>query len=131
MSVINGTIVGIQALSANPAGSGNTRRAYLITADFAAYTGASDTATITGVGAAIAAQVRNGKTITLRGGISAHSGLDTNAQQVHFTGASVTAATLSTDDLTGQLSTSATTATEITTSTACTGVGVIAIVDES
>jgi len=130
MAVINGTIIGITLANATLQGAG-TRKTYLITANFAAYNGAADTATITGVGAAISAQVRNGRTITLRGGISASAGLDTAAQAVHFTGTSVTAATLSSDDLTGQLSTDASTATEITTSTACTGVGVLVVVDES
>lgn len=132
MATINGTIRSVTEISANPMASGQTRKAYLITADFAAYTGSSDTATITGVGAAITTATRSGKTLTLRGGISAHAGLDTAAQSVHFTGTSVTAATLSTDDLTGQLSTNATTATEVTTTTGVTtGVGMIVIVDES
>jgi hypothetical protein len=105
------------------------RKAYLVTADFAAYTGASDTATVTGVGAAILAETRNGKTVTLRGAIPAGAGYDTANQAVYFTGTAVQAATVSSDDLTGQLS--GADGTELTSSTACKGVGLIVIVDEA
>ena len=126
MSVINGTIRGVVNLKADL----NTgRKAYLVTADFAAYTGASDTATVTGVGAAILSHTRNGKTVTLRGAVPAGAGYDTNSQAVYFTGTAVQAATVSSDDLTGQLS--AADGTELTSSTACKGVGLIVIVDEA
>jgi hypothetical protein len=126
MAVINGTIRGVTQV----ASMGNTgRKAYLVTADFAAYTGASDTATITGVGAAILAKTRNGKTVTLRGAVPAIAGLDTNSQLCYFTGTAVQAATVSSDDLTGQLS--GADGTELTSSTASKGVGVVVIVDEA
>lgn len=126
MAVINGTVRGVTQLS-SMANSG--RKAYLVTADFAAYTGAADTATITGVGAAIAARTRNGKTVTLRGAVPCIAGLDTNSQEIYFTGTAVQAATVSSDDLTGQLSTAA--LVEITSATASRGVGVVVIVDEA
>lgn len=44
----------------------NTLGVYLVTADFAAYTGASDDAALAGVGAFISASVRDGKTRTMR-----------------------------------------------------------------
>lgn len=126
MAVINGTIRGVT----NWAAPGLTgRKAYLVTADFAAYSGAADTATITGVGAAILAHTRNGRTVTLRGSLPAVAGLDTNSQLIYFTGTAVQAGTVSSDDLTGQLS--AADLTEIASSTACKGVGVVVIVDEA
>lgn len=124
MSTINGTITGVTLVRAKGA-----RKSYLLTCDFAAYTGSSDSATITGIGAAIATKTRNGKTNTLRAVVPAAAGLDTNAQDVYFTGASVQAGTISSDDATGNLSNAA--GTELTTSTAATGVEVIAVVDES
>jgi len=129
MSVINGTIKGVSLLSGNVDGVG-ARKAYLISADFAAYTGSSDTCTITGVGAAITAATKNGKTITLRGAIPVQAGFDTAGQAVYATGTAVQAMTVSSDDLTGQLSNAA--GTELTTTTGVsTGVMVCAIVDES
>jgi hypothetical protein len=126
MAVINGTIKGVTQIASM---SNTGRKAYLLTADFAAYTGAADTATITGAGAAILAKTRNGKTVTLRGSLPAVAGLDTASQAVYFTGTAVQAGTVSSDDLTGQLS--ALDGTELTSSTACKGVGVIVIVDEA
>lgn len=129
MSTINGTITGCNLIAGNITGFG-ARKAYQITATFPAYTGSSDTATITGVGAAISASTKNGKTITLRGGIPSGAGSDTAAQAVYFGGTAVQAATVSSDDLTGQLNNAA--GTELTTTTGVsTGVQVIAIVDES
>jgi uncharacterized phage protein gp47/JayE len=126
MAVINGTITGVSELRAK---SHPGRKAYLITAEFAAYTGAADTATVTGVGAAVLAHTRNGKTVTLRGSVPIAPGYDTNSQAVYFTGTSVQAGTVSSDDLTGQLS--AADGTELTTSTAAKGVELCVIVDEA
>lgn len=123
MATISGTIQGITLLRANGA-----RKHYLITADFAAYTGASDTAAIAGVGAAITAQTRNGKTNTLVTGspaVPGGAGLDTNAQAVYFGGTIAK----STDDLTTNLCNAS--GTELTSSTAAKGVEVIVAVDES
>ena len=128
MATINGTIKGVSLVQGNVNGVG-ARKAYLLSCDFAAYTGSGDTATITGVGAAIASATKNGKTNTLRGGICVGPGADTAAQAVYCGGASVQALTVSSDDLTGNLTVAA--GTEITATTACSGVQVLVVVDES
>ena len=131
MAVINGTIRSVHILTDSLASTkAGARKCAVVVADFAAYTGAADTATITGVGAAILASIKNGKTITLRGGLCHAPGEDTAGQDVYFTGTAVQAATVSTDDLTGQLSVAA--GTEVTTTTGTTtGVQVLALFDES
>lgn len=126
MSLIAGTITGVSLLRSK---EGSGRKAYLLTADFAAYTGSADTATVTGVGAAILAHTRNGKTVTLRGAVPIAAGKDTASQDVYFTGTAAAALTVSSDDLTGQLSNSS--GTELTSATASKGVELCVIVDES
>lgn len=126
MATISGTITGVAALRSKES---NGRKAYLVTANFGAYTGAADSAALTGVGAAILAKTRNGKTVTLRGAVPMAAGYDTGNQAVYFTGASVQALTVSSDDLTGNLSNAA--GTELTSSTASTGVELCVIVDEA
>lgn len=140
MGTINGTISGVTLLTGNPAGTTALdsttkcdRRAFLVMANFPAYTGSTDTATITGILTAIAASERNGKTLVLRAVVPALAGVDAGGQGVHMTGTSVQAATLSntttTGDAAGQLSDAS--GTEVTSTTGTTvGVGVIAIVDE-
>lgn len=129
MATINGTIKGVSLLSGNVNGLG-TRKAYLLSCDFPAYTGSADTATITGVGAAIVAATKNGKAIArVVGGICVGPGADTAGQAVYCGGASVQAMTVSTDDLTGNLTIAA--GTEITSTTASSGVQVAVVVDES
>lgn len=128
MATINGTIKGVSLVQGNVNGVG-ARKAYLLSCDFAAYTGSSDTCTITGVGAAIATATKNGKTNTLRGGICVGPGADTAAQAVYPTGSAAQALTVSSDDLTGNLSNAA--GTELTSSTASTGCQVLVVVDES
>jgi hypothetical protein len=126
MGVIAGTITGVSGLRTKEAVG---RKAYLLTVDFGTYTGASDTASISAVGAAILAHTRNGKTVTLRGCVPVAAGYDTNAQAVYFTGTAVQAGTVSSDDLTGQLSVAA--GTEVTSATASKGVEICVIVDEA
>jgi hypothetical protein len=128
MAVINGTIKGCTLVSKTFTGIG-AREVWLLTCDFAAYTGASDTATITGVGAELATRIRDGKTRTLRYGVCAHAGADTANQAVYATGTAVQAMTVSSGDLTGQLSTAA--LAEITSSTASKGCGMLVGVDVS
>ena len=107
-----------------------SRKAYLLSCQFPAYTGASDTSTITGVGAAISTATKTGKTLTLRGGICVGAGADTAGQAVYCTGTAVQAMTVSSDDLTGHLAVAA--GTEITSTTGVTdGVQMLVIVDES
>lgn len=123
MATISGTIKGITLVNAS-----GTRKSYILTADFAAYTGASDTAAIAGVGAAITAQTRNGKTNTLVTGtpaVSCGAGRDTNGQAVFFGGTIAK----STDDITSNLCDAS--GTELTSSTAAVGVQVLVVVDES
>jgi hypothetical protein len=113
MATINGTITGVSLLRAKA-----DLKTYLVTCDFAAYTGASDTASVTGLGAAILAHVRNGKTMTLKSVQCIGAGKDTANTDAYFTGASVWAATISSDDATGNLSVAA--GTEITSTSGTT-----------
>ncbi len=143
MTVQNGTIDAVQMIAGNPDGVTNTvssvvytRKAYLVSAHFPAYTGSTDTATITGILTAINSAVRDGKTRTLIAVVPVHPGQDTASPPVtsHFTGTAVAAATLSntttTGDAAGQLSDSS--GTETTSTTGVTsGVQVIAVVDEN
>ena len=119
MATINGTITGVNLLRAK-----DTFKVYEVTCTFPAYTGAADTATVTGLGAAILAKTRNGKTTTLKGAMCVGAGYDAAATPlaVYFTGAAAWAATISSDDATGNLSIEA--GTEITSTTGTT-VGVV------
>ena len=115
MATINGTITGVSLLRAKDA-----YKTYLVTCSFPAYTGSADTATVTGLGAAILAKNRNGKTHTLKGVQCIGPGKDaaTTPLDVFFTGTSVWAGTISTDDATGHLAVAA--GTEITSTTGTT-----------
>lgn len=128
MTAQAGTIEGVQLVSKTWSGYG-AREVYLITASFPAYTGASDTATVTAVGAAVGTHVRDGKTRTLRWAAPAFAGYDTASQSVFYTGTAVQALTISSDDTTGQLSAAA--GTELTSSTASVGVGFFVGIDVS
>jgi hypothetical protein len=141
MTIQNGTIRAVTLISGNPngaqsnvGGTNYSRKAYAVFADFPAYTGSTDSATITGILTAIAAAVRNGATLTLRAVVPHVAGQDSAAQAVHFGGTSVQAATLSntttTGDAAGNLVDASDTELTATTGTSV-GVGVIAIVDES
>lgn len=132
-----GTIDGISLVAGNPEGVGpiagpptsGSRKAYQVFCTFPAYTGSTDTAQVSAVGAAIAATTKNGRTVTLIAAVPNNPGLDTNVQPVMLTGTAVQALTISGDNVTGQLSDH--TGTEVTTSTAVSGVGFIAVVDET
>jgi len=128
MSTIAGTITSLSLMHKSYSGSGTTTRdameTWMVLADFAAYTGSSDTASLAAVGAAISAQCRDGKTRTLISAQPAMAGSDANNQAVTFNGTSVAALTISTDDLTGELCTLNTVSTEVTaTSGTTSGVG--------
>lgn len=129
MAVIAGTIRGLTCVSRSFTGFGS-REAWLITVDFGAYTGAADTASLLGVGAAIDATARDGKASTLRSGVCVFPGADTNKQLAFFTGTAVQALTVSSDDLTGQLSNAA--GSELATATAldC-ELGIVVCVDRA
>lgn len=112
MATIAGSIVGITNVRRNdtPDGALNVAR---VAVNFAAYTGSTDDGTIAGVGAAIAACLRNGKTCTMRSAQCVGAGTD--GTQAIYTGAM----TVSSDALTFNL-TAAAVGTEITSSTATT-----------
>jgi hypothetical protein len=131
MAVIAGTITGVSHVRSKTESNATqpSRKAYLVTASFGAYSGAADTASLTGVGAAILARTRNGKTVTLRGAVPAAAGKDTANQDVYMTGTAVQALTVSSDDLTGQLSSRD--GTELTSATPSKGVDLLVIVDET
>jgi len=129
MAVIAGTIRGLTCVSRVFTGFGS-REGWLITADYAAYSGAADTASLVGIGAAIDATCRDGKVSTLRSGACAFPGADTAKQLVFFTGTAVQALTVSSDNLTGQLSDA--TGSELAASTALDSeLGIIAFVDRA
>lgn len=126
MALITGTLTGVQLVTGNPNGAGNYKT-YLCSYSFPAYTGASDSATVTGVAAAIAAKVRNGKTMAMVTGaipVRAGAGVDTNGQAVYFG-----TCTISTADLTFSLTDEA--QVELTSSTACQGVRILVPILES
>lgn len=126
MATIHGAIRGITIVNSS-AGLGlvGAEKTALLTVDFDAYTGASDSADIEDVGAKIAASMRNGKSVALRAAHCCAPGVDTNGQLI-YTGA----ITVSSDDLTFDL-TAVDRTTEIITSTAATGVGVLVTFTES
>src|SRR5512143_81993 len=102
MTTQAGTIGNCSLISAEVNPYGGTRVTCRLTADFPAYTASSDDATITAVSTAIQNMRRNGKTFTLRGGFTMIPGTD-GAQAIYFSGASVSACTVSTAALTGNL----------------------------
>ncbi len=124
MSTITGTLKSASLVSKANQGAGTTTRDKLevweLTYDFAAYTGSTDDATVTGVPAAINAKARDGKTRTLLWGAPAFCGADTANQPVNFCGASVAALTISTNDFTGELCSVNTVSTEVTSTTGVT-----------
>lgn len=127
MATIAGTIRGATLVSKSFNGLA-VREVWLLAADFGAYTASSDSATITGVGAAINATARDGATRTLRAGVCAYPGRDTANQAVYFGGGAVNACTVSGDDLTGDLNDLAVAEIDATAST---GMGMMAFVDVS
>jgi hypothetical protein len=133
MSTIAGTIRGINLLHRAEKGAGTTTRdqteVWEVSADFAAYTGSGDDASLAAVGAAISARARDGKTRTLKGALPMYSGADANNQAVDFCGTAVAALTISTDDLTGELCAVNTVSTEVTATSGVTkGVGIAVVV---
>lgn len=130
MATITGTLRGCDLISKDFQGGGTTTRSmtevWLVTADFAAYTGSSDDAALALVSATISGRARDGRTRTLFWAGPAIAGTDANNQAVNFCGASVAALTISTDSLTGELCTVNTISTEVTaTSGATLGVGIL------
>lgn len=127
MTAQAGTITGVSLLVGNPGGNG-LMRGYLLTVSFPAYTGSSDTFTIAGVGAAIATHTRKAGTNTMKSDcvpVCCGPGIDTNAQLIY-----AGAMTIATDALNGNLTTDGA-GTEVTTSTASSGVQIFVPVFQS
>lgn len=123
MSTISGTIKGCSLVHANPSGLG-ARKTYLLSVDFAAYTGSTDSGALADVDLAIPLRVRNGKVFTTRGAVCVGPGADTAGQAVY-----TAAITDTSGDFTFNLTTAA--GVELTSSTACTGVQILVTGDES
>lgn len=117
MATIAGTIGNVSILSHEKNPAGGARGLARIAVNFAAYTGASDDAAVNAIPTAIAASLRSGATITLRGAATLYPGND-GAQAVYFSGASASAATISGANSTGNLTNAA--GTELTSSVATT-----------
>lgn len=126
MATITGTKLGARLLEKDSSVDGGVRETWLVTASFGAYTASSDDAELAGVGAFIDAKARDGKTRTLRGAVPCMGGDNGSGTVVYFSGASVQALTVSSDDLTGELNNKALTETN---AAAGTEVGVAVIVD--
>lgn len=75
MATITG-VKGTPSIVRRPSGPHDTRGVYLVTANFGAYVGANDDAALAGVGAAITASIRDGKTRTLRSAVCVGAGHD-------------------------------------------------------
>lgn len=131
MATITGTIRSVSLLNRAEKGAGTTTRdkteIWLVSADFAAYTGSSDDAALALVSATISARARDEKTRTLKWAAPAASGADANNQAVDFCGASVAALTISSDSLTGELCSVNTVSTEVTATSGVTKGVVIAV----
>lgn len=125
MALIAGTIDGVTLLQAH-----GLDKTYLLSCSFPAYTGSTDSMTVLGLAAAINSHTRNGRVAACVAGVvpmRAGPGFDTNGQAVYF-GTQTLAGTGSITDITGNLTDSA--QTEITASTACSGVKLMVTIRE-
>lgn len=104
MAVITGTIKGITLVGSSEGRNQGTadEETYLISADFGTYDASADTGDLSGVGAAITAHVRDGKTRTLRAAHGTAPGI-TDTSQAVGNDAFFGAMTVSSDDLTFSL----------------------------
>lgn len=117
MALIAGTIDGVTLVSAQ-----GLSKTYELSVSFPAYTGSTDSMTVLALAAAVNAHTRNGRTFACVAGavpVRGNPGFDTNGQAVYF-GTQTLAGTSSITDITGNLTDAA--QTELTASTACTGV---------
>lgn len=123
MAVVDGTILGITALDIGRGlNMASVEETYLVTASFGAYDASADTASLSGVGAAITAARRDERTRTLRAGAGCGAAKDDNAQDVYFG-----AMTVSTDDFTFSL-TAVDRTTEVADFTSVDGVPCVVVV---
>ena len=97
MSAVAGTIVGIQLLK-EPYDGDSGRGVAEVFVEYGAYEDGGDTSTVAGVGAAIAAMRRDGKTITLKSVCEGQCGLQGGVEFFNDT------LTVSTDAINGELS---------------------------
>ncbi|MCZ2439660.1 MAG: hypothetical protein LC119_05730 [Burkholderiales bacterium] len=126
MATIHGAVKGVQILNDSLAlALRGAEKTALITVDFGAYTGSTDSADIEGLSGKIAARMRNGKTVTLRQAHCCAPGADTNKQLV-FTGA----ITVASADLQFNLC-ALDRSTELTSATASEGVAILVTFTES
>lgn len=124
MATIAGTIEGMTCLFKESQHGNGTRETWLLTCSFGVYSQAADDASLAAVGAAIDANIRDGKTSTLRGAVPVMA----SPTGVYFSGATVQALTVSSDSLTGELNNAALTETD---SAATTGMAIAVIVDRA
>ena len=103
MATIAGNIKDIRSVKTEPTG-GTRRESWRLSLEFGVYSSGADTATLLAVGAAISDGARDGKVRTIKGAICEYPGRDTADVDVYFTVASVDALTVSSDDLTGEIS---------------------------
>jgi hypothetical protein len=73
MTTIEGTVTGVQLVSASFGGLGS-RKVYHVTASFGAYTASGDDAAILTLPTVIGNFTKNGKTVTLRGAMPGQPG---------------------------------------------------------
>lgn len=97
MGAVSGTIVGIQLLR-EPFGGASGRGVAEVFVTYTAYEDSGDTTTVAGVGAAIAAMRRDGKTVTLKDVTEGQCGLQGGVEAFNDT------LTISTDAINGELS---------------------------
>lgn len=129
MANIDGTILGMTNLYKEKQGANGTREAWLVTMSFPLYDASSDVARLLAVGAAIDAQARDGLSSTLRGGMPIQAMDNGSGVGVYFTGETVQALVVSSDDLTGELNTAALVETDAAAGSE--GCGIVVIVDRS
>jgi len=99
MATIEGTIVGVSELARGYTGiAGNAFNVALVHVNFPAYVASADSYNIAGVGAAITASSKRGKTTTIKQAMNAGPGKNSAGTAVY-----AGAPTVSTDALTGNL----------------------------
>lgn len=94
MATVAGSITSVTLVGASVGGNG-TRKTLLLNCSFAIYT-ATDTAVITNCAAAIQSIMKNGATVTLKGGLGAnHAGLGSGGTAVFASAVTATTSTIS------------------------------------
>ncbi len=126
MAVVEGTIKGITLVNVSKGvNMRGAEKTYLVTADFATYVASADTGRLSGVGAAIDAQTRNGKTSAIRAAHGVGPGASNANADVYFG-----AMTVASDTFTFSL-TAVDRSTEVADFTTAVGVSAFVTVTES